>query len=202
MRSVLSCTLRLMSAAVIAVALYVLVVGITVVSAGVQDNGRKADVIVVMGAAQYDGRPSELLESRLAHALSLWKDQQRAPLIAVTGGKQEGDRFTEAEAGAQWLRTRGVEDEFILQEDVGQSTWQSLDELAPTLKKNSVHNVIMVTSDWHAARAALTFEEMGFSVATSAIESKGVSLRRWVREIAGVAVGRVIGFGKLFTITG
>jgi uncharacterized SAM-binding protein YcdF (DUF218 family) len=202
MRLVLSCTLRLISAACLAGFLYVVVVGITVVSAGTRDDGRTADAIVVMGAAQYDGRPSELLESRLAHALLLWKDQQRAPLIAVTGGKQEGDRFTESESSAQWLLNRGVGNDAILQEKVGQSTWESLEELAPILKKNSVKKVVMVTSDWHAARSALTLEEMGFSVSTSAIDSPTPSLQRWLRETAGVAVGRIIGFEELFTLTG
>jgi uncharacterized SAM-binding protein YcdF (DUF218 family) len=202
MRLVLSCTLRLISAACLAGFLYVVVVGITVVNAGTRDDGRTADVIVVMGAAQYDGRPSELLESRLAHALLLWKDQQRAPLIAVTGGKQEGDRFTESEASAQWLVGKGVDASAILRESIGQSTWQSLNELTPTLKSNSVKNVVMVTSDWHAARSALTLEEMGFSVSTSAAQSNGASLHRWLRETAGVAIGRIIGFQKLFSITG
>lgn len=201
MRCVLSCTLRIVSAVVIAGALYVLVVGITLVSAGMQDNGREADAIVVMGAAQYDGRPSELLESRLTHALDLWRDD-RAPLIAVTGGKQAGDRFTESEASAQWLVDKGVVEDAILQEKVGRSTWESLDELAPILKKNSVQRVVMVTSDWHAARSALTLEELGFSVSTSAIDSSRPAVGRWLREVAGVAVGRVIGFRNLFALTG
>ena len=202
MRWVLSCAMRIVSATFIAVVLYVLVVGITVVNAGIRDDMGNADVIVVMGAAQYDGRPSKLLESRLAHALSLWKEQRRAPLIAVTGGKQVGDRFTESQVGAQWLIDKGVNPEAILQENIGQSTWESLNELTPTLKSNSVKNVVMVTSDWHAARSALTLEEMGFSVATSAIQSNGAPLRRWFRESAGVAIGRIIGFGELFAITG
>lgn len=201
MRSLLSCMWRLLSAACIAGILYVVVVAVTVVSAGTRDHGRVADVIVVMGAAQYDGRPSELLESRLAHALELWRDD-RAPLIAVTGGKQVGDRFTESEASAQWLVDKGVVAGAILQENVGRSTWESMNELAPILKKNSVKSVVVVTSNWHAARSALTLEEMGFSVSTSAINSSSPSVGRWVREVAGVAAGRVIGFRNLYTLTG
>jgi uncharacterized SAM-binding protein YcdF (DUF218 family) len=191
-----------MSAAILAVVLYVCVVSVTVVSAGIRDDERKADAIVVMGAAQYDGRPSKLLEARLSHAFDVWQNQNRAPIIAVTGGKQEGDRFTESEASAQWLMDKGVNPDVILQENVGQSTWQSLNELVPILKEKSIKNVIMVTSDWHASRSALTLEEMGFSVSTSATPSNGASLRRWFRESAGVAIGRIIGFEKLFTITG
>ena len=202
MRCVLSCTLRLMSAAFLAVVFYVCVVGITVVSAGTRDNGRNADVIVVMGAAQYDGQPSKLLESRLSHALDLLQNSNRAPWIAVTGGKQDGDRFTESEASAQWLIDKGVDAEVILREDIGRSTWESLSELMPILNGKSVKDVIMVTSDWHAARSALTLEEMGFSVSTSAAPSNGASLRRWFRESAGVAVGRIIGFQNLFALTG
>ncbi|CAB4554708.1 MAG: hypothetical protein F2545_02200 [Actinobacteria bacterium] len=202
MRCVLSCTLRLVSAAAIAVVLYVCVVGVTVVGAGTMDNGREADAIVVMGAAQYDGRPSELLESRLSHALELFKNKNRAPLIAVTGGKQAGDRFTESEASAQWLIENGVDADVILQEDIGRSTWESLNELMPILNGKSVKNVIMVTSDWHVARSALTLEELGFSVSSSAIDSRGASVRRWLRETVGVATGRIIGFRNLFSITG
>lgn len=201
MRVLFASASRFLSAVFIAGTLYVVVVGVTVVSAGTRDNGRNADVIVVMGAAQYDGRPSELLESRLAHALDLWRDE-RAPLIAVTGGKQEGDRFTESEASSRWLVDKGVVEGAILQENVGRSTWESLDELAPVLKKNSVKSVVVVTSNWHAARSALTLEEMGFSVSTSAINSSSPSVGRWMREVAGVAVGRVIGFRNLFTLTG
>lgn len=201
MRLVLVSAIRLGVCALIALFVYLLAVGVTVVGAGTRDNGRQADVIVVMGAAQYDGRPSELLETRLAHALSLWKQSSRAPLIAVTGGKQDGDRFTEAEASTQWLIDQGVEANAILLENKGRSTWESLAELIPILRANSIESVLMVTNDWHCARSALTLEEMGFAVSTSGVKGQA-SLRLWFRETAGVALGRIIGFRSLFNLTG
>lgn len=174
----------------------------TVWSAGIRDDARKADVIVVMGAAQYDGRPSPLLEARLQHALTLLRDEKRAPLIAVTGGKQEGDRFTEAEASKQWLIAEGVSENVIVEEEIGQSTWESLAALAPVLRERGLTSVVMVTTDWHAARSALSLEDLGFSVSTSGVQGRGNSQPQWIRETFGVAIGRIIGFDTLFDITG
>lgn len=172
--------------------------------AGNFDNGKKADVIVVMGAAQYDGRPSPLLEARLQHAWELWSVEKRAPLIALTGGKREGDRYTESEAGQMWLLEKGVPQSAIVMETVGESTWQSLEALAPVLRDSQVSSVIMVSSDWHVARAASTLEDFGFSVATSAatVSTRSSKFREWARETVGVGVGRIIGFDTLFSITG
>jgi uncharacterized SAM-binding protein YcdF (DUF218 family) len=181
--------------------LYATAVAATVWSAGTRDDGRNADVIVVMGAAQYDGRPSPLLEARLRHAVELWRDS-RAPLIAVTGGKQPGDRFTEGEASAAWLVDNGVPADVIVVEETGRSTWESLDALAPILRENAVTDVVMVTSDWHAARSALTLEDMGFVVSTSGVAGPGGSLQSWVKEVLGVGFGRVAGFDVLYDITG
>ena len=76
-------------------------------STGRSDYDGPADAIVVMGAAQYDGRPSPQLAARLDHVVELWP-QGPAPLVVVTGGKRPGDRFTEAEASAAYLEERGV----------------------------------------------------------------------------------------------
>ena len=183
---------------------YTAVTAVTVYLAGTRDAGRSGDVIVVMGAAQYDGRPSPLFESRLRHALSLWRDQKRAPLIAVTGGNQPGDRFTEGAAAEAWLIDEGVPADAIVREEVGQSTWESLDALAPLLRDRGVEDVVMVTSDWHAARSALTLEDMGFSVSTSSPGSSlhSGTLDSWVKEVLGVGVGRLVGFDTLHSITG
>ena len=78
-------------------------------STGRSDQARAVDAIVVMGAAQYDGRPSPVLQARLEHALELYDDGV-VPLIVVTGGRQEGDRFTDATTGYNFLRDRGVPD--------------------------------------------------------------------------------------------
>ena len=97
-----------------------------VVDGSVRRGARAVDAIVVMGAAQYDGRPSPQLAARLDHAVSLWNDGL-APMVIVTGGNQEGDRFTEASTSAAYLVERGVPSSAIVQEDAGSTTHDSLD---------------------------------------------------------------------------
>ena len=107
------------------VALYFLVTLWQVWSTGRSDEARAVDAIVVMGAAQYDGRPSPQLEARLDHVVDLWPDGN-APLVVVTGGNRPGDRFTEAEASANYLEEAGIPESAILQEGEGTSSYESL----------------------------------------------------------------------------
>jgi uncharacterized SAM-binding protein YcdF (DUF218 family) len=173
-------------------------------STGRTDQARAVDAIVVMGAAQYDGRPSPQLAARLDQAVELW-DRGLAPLVVVTGGNREGDRFTEAWASAEYLLDRGVPTSAIVQEDVGSTTYESL-ERARSLVDGSVVTVLVVTDPYHSLRTRLTAEEVGFTAyASPARESvvEGVKeLRRQAVEAAGVAVGRIIGFGRLSGLTG
>jgi len=195
-------------ATVLGVALYVAVCAVQLVRTGSHDDGRSADAIVVMGAAQYDGVPSPLLESRLRHALGLWQ-VGRAPVIAVTGGKREGDRFTEAASSRRWLVDNGVPDSAILGEDMGASTWESLETIAPVLHGAGIGRVIAVSSRWHVERVVLSLRDLGFSASASPVRIPGYAWfyedeasGRLEREIIGVAVGRLIGFGSLFDLTG
>ena len=87
-----------------------------------------ADVVVVMGAAQYDGRPSAQLASRLDHVVTLW-EAGGVDRIVVTGGSQPGDRFSEAEASATYLGAFGVPAAVVLSEDRGTTTWESMQEV-------------------------------------------------------------------------
>ena len=98
--------------------LYYAVTLIQVVNAGRQTGPDSAEAIIVLGAAQYDGRPSPQLAARLDHALELY-EAGVAPVVMVTGGNQPGDRFTEAEASAQYLVDRGVPETAIMREDAG-----------------------------------------------------------------------------------
>src|SRR4051812_42740537 len=98
-------------------------------SVAASDQTRPVDAIVVMGAAQYDGRPSPQLAARLDHVLELWQ-QGLAPQVFVTGGKQPADRFTEAQSSARYLEDRGVPESAILREDQGRNSWESLSAVA------------------------------------------------------------------------
>jgi uncharacterized SAM-binding protein YcdF (DUF218 family) len=189
----------------LALASYVGIAASSLTRAGTHQDSRVVDAIVVMGAAQYDGVPSPLLASRLQHALDLWK-QKQAPVIAVTGGKRAGDRFTEGDTSRRWLTDRGVSAANIIVESIGHSTWESIENLAPLLNNANVRSVVVVSSSWHVQRAELSLEELGFRAHSSAspdgVLSGSSEKSKLIREIAGVSLGRVIGFGTLFDITG
>ena len=189
----------------IALVSYVAVSTASFMWAGAHHDKKVVDAIVVMGAAQYDGVPSPLLASRLQQALDLWK-QKQAPVIAVTGGKRVGDRFTEGDTSRRWLTDRGVPVTDIIVESAGHSTWESIENLAPLLTRANVASVVVVSSSWHVQRAALSLEELGFNASSSAspdgILSGSSEKSKLIREIAGVSLGRIIGFGTLFDITG
>ena len=205
MRAFVRSALVLTVGVCIALVSYVGIAAVTLTWAGTHHDSNTVDAIVVMGAAQYDGVPSPLLASRLQHALDLWK-QKQAPVIAVTGGKRAGDRFTEGDTSRRWLTDRGVPAANIIVESVGRSTWESIENLSPLLNNANLHSVVVVSSSWHVQRAELSLEELGFRAHSSAspdgVLSGSSEKSKLIREIAGVCLGRVIGFGTLFDITG
>lgn len=192
-------------ALLLAVGAYLAVNVASVVAVAARHDTSTVDAIVVMGAAQYDGVPSEQLASRLDHALALW-EQQRAPLIAVTGGKMEGDRFTEAATSRRYLVDRGVPREAILAEETGRSTWESLSNLAPVLRAEGIESVVVVSNGYHLQRSLLTIRELGFRAVGDGTSRDpiptGEALWRSVREGIGISLGRVIGFERLWRLTG
>ncbi len=169
------------------------------------DNVGTVDAIVVLGAAQYDGRPSPQLAARLDHVVDLWSEGI-ATHVMVTGGKQPGDRFTEAEASQQYLVEHGVPADVIMSEGTGSTTHESLDAAAETLLDAGLPRVLLVTDPYHALRTKLTADAVGLDAHVSptptSVVGRWTSARRQVFEAAGVAIGRVIGFGRLSGLTG
>ena len=139
---------------------YLAVSFLQVWSTGRSDQARPVDAIVVMGAAQYDGDPSPQLAARLDHVVELWP-QGLAPLVVVTGGNRPGDRFTEAQASADYLAERGVPAEAILREDAGTTSYESLRGVADLLGQRGLDDVLIVTDPYHALRSRLIAEEVG-----------------------------------------
>lgn len=169
-------------------------------TAGEEDDRSPVDAIVVMGAAQFDGRPSPQLAARLDHVLELWPDGV-APLVVTTGGNQPGDRFTEAESSAAYLVDRGVPADAILQEDAGSTTYESLEAVAMMLEELGLNDVVIVTDPYHALRSRLIAEDVGLnatlsSTRTSVVTGSDLTQRNLV-EGAGIAIGRIIGFERL-----
>ncbi len=173
-------------------------------STGNHDQARPVDVIVVLGAAQYDGRPSPQLAARLDHALDLY-ERGLAPRIFVTGGKQPLDRFTEAASGARYLEDRGVPASAIMREDEGRTSWESLAAVASTLKQQDLHSVLLVSDPYHSARIKGMASELGLEAYVSPTRTSPVTgtdaFRRELKEAAGVAAARVIGWDRLMSWT-
>ena len=169
------------------------------------DQTRPVDAIVVMGAAQYDGRPSPQLAARLDHAVDLWA-QGIANVVVVTGGNQPGDRFTEAEASANYLIDRGVPADVILQENVSHSTYASLEGVTALLHQRGLFRVLLVSDPFHSLRARLTAQELGLvayvsPTRTSPVRGTSATVRE-MQEAAGIALGRIVGFKRLLALTG
>lgn len=189
-----------------ATALFLLVVAYFAVTfvqvwlASRRDDRTPTQAIVVLGAAQYDGRPSPVLAARLDHAHDLWR-QGVAEMIVVTGGRQEGDRFTEATAGATYLHDLGVPDEAILRETTGHSSWESLAASARFLEERGIDRVTLVSDPFHAARIAAIADELGLEAHVSPTPDspiKGMQhLRRLGTEAVRVGVGRLVGYERL-----
>lgn len=194
---------QLVRVAAVIVALMVLYVAANFVSvwwASTRNQTGKVQAIVVLGAAQYNGVPSADLAARLSHALTLYRDGV-APVVVVTGGKAPGDRFTEAETGADWLAARGVPQNDILREVDGRDTWESLDATAAFLHRRGIRTVVLVSDPFHDERLKLIADEVGLKphlspTTTSPIH--GFSLvPYYVKETLEVSVGRITGFRAL-----
>jgi uncharacterized SAM-binding protein YcdF (DUF218 family) len=185
---------------VILVVVYYLVTFVQVWWAARHDHARRSEAIVVLGAAQYNGRPSPVFRARLDHAVELY-EERIAPKIVVTGGKQERDRFTEAAAGAGYLHRKGVPDAAILRETTSRSSWESLSASARFLEERKVRKVVLVSDPFHSLRLESIANELGLDAVTSPTPKSPITglneWRRFFTEALRVAAGRVIGFGRL-----
>ncbi|MCC7341834.1 MAG: YdcF family protein [Bryobacterales bacterium] len=130
------------------------------------DDARPADVIVVLGAAEYRGKPSPVLEARLSHALALYRERY-APFVLTTGGAGGDPRFTESEVGRNFLLSRGVPPEAIVMEDEGDSTIHSAVAVAEIMDRMRLKSCIIVSDSYHLYRVKRILEERGIAVYTS-----------------------------------
>jgi uncharacterized SAM-binding protein YcdF (DUF218 family) len=187
-------------AVVVLGALYYVVTLFQVWRTGESDQARTVDAIVVLGAAQYNGRPSPLLASRLDHAFELYQ-RGLAPLVVVTGGKQPADAFTEADTEARYLTDRGVPAAAILREESGRNSWDSLDGAATLLRSRGLRRVLLVSDPYHSLRIRGMAGDLDLDAYVSPTRTSPIrglaAFRRMLKEAAGVAVARVIGWHRL-----
>jgi uncharacterized SAM-binding protein YcdF (DUF218 family) len=160
---------------------------------GGRDEQRPADAIVVLGAAQYDGRPSPVFEARLEHAVDLW-NQGLATSFVVTGGKLPGDRTTEAAVARAYAMAHGVPDEAIFGEDRAHNTLDSLRSVAGELRERDLDSAIFVSDPTHMLRVLRIADDLGIEAYGSPTTTSPVqqdALRRvqaTVHELGALAV--------------
>ena len=199
--------LRRVIAAAVALGLvlgaYLAAVFVEVWRFGRQDQSRPADAIVVMGAAQWNGRPSPVLQARLDHALDLYR-RGLAPVVVVTGGKQPADRFTEAGVSARFLTDHGVPADAVLQETRGRTSWEELQTVAALMNGRSARRVLLVSDPYHQRRIVGMARDLGLQALSSPTRTSpepfGHLAPHYVQETVGVAAAHLIGFRHLVWI--
>jgi uncharacterized SAM-binding protein YcdF (DUF218 family) len=176
-----------------------------ILAQGDRDERRPADAIVVLGAAQFDGRPGGVFEARLDHAVALYHERL-AKYLVVTGGKLPGDRTTEAATARAWAIARGVPAEAILAEDHGRSTLESIEAVAAIFRAYGIRSAIFVSDRMHMLRVLRMAIDEGIvawgSPTQTSPTDRDESRRRKaiVHELAGL-VAYYVGGGRLIDDT-
>jgi len=154
------------------------------------DEVRPADVILVLGAAEYRGKPSPVLEARLNHALFLYR-QQWAPRILTTGGAGGDPTFTEGEVGRAYLSSHGIPSEAILTETQGSSTVESTVAAAEIMRRLDLKSCIVVSDGYHIYRVKKMLEYQGMDVFGSPrpSEPRDTWRERWLYFRQAIAYG-------------
>ena len=155
----------IMRGAGVVVLLWVVSLG-TVLTWGMQDDAQRADAIVVLGAAQYRGKPSPVLRTRLDHAVGLWR-RGLAPRMVLTGGTSEGDSVSEAAVGRAYVTSLGVPDSALLLENEGRTSSQSLRSVTDLLRAHRLGAVILVSDPFHMLRLEILARRFGLLAHTS-----------------------------------
>lgn len=192
---------RVVAGVLALVVLYVSFTFVQVWWASRQDDRPPASAIVVLGAAQYDGEPSPVLQARLDHAAELWRAGV-APTIIVTGGKQEGDRVGEGYASYDELRQQGIPESALKVEVDGTNTYEQLSASSAIVGDlGGGTSVVIVSSPYHSFRSASIADEVGLVAHTSpSVESSSISSLG--RETLAVSLGRLVSYRRLANWTG
>jgi vancomycin permeability regulator SanA len=157
----------------------------------------RADVIIVLGAAQYGGTPSPVFQGRLDHAVLLFR-QGRAQSVMVVGGKAPGDSTTEAQAGRDYLVSQGVPAGSAVAEPVGRTTFESLVAAVKYMHGHGMQSAFLVSDPWHNARITRMASDLGIrgyasATWTSAATSEDTRFTGYARETLAYVYYRIFG---------
>ena len=156
------------------------------------DEARPADVIVVLGAAEYRGRPSPVLEARLNHALFLYH-QKMAPRILTTGGAGGDPTFTEGDVAHAYLSKHGVPSESIFVENEGETTVHSIAVAAEIMERMNLKSCIVVSDGYHIFRVKKMLEQRGMKAYGSPRPENRPEHERWtyLRQAIAYSLWRI-----------
>ena len=189
---------RLVLAVILAAVLLVVATAGAIWWTARHDARPTSDALVVLGSAQHDGVPSSIFEARLEHALRLWQNGV-APVVVTVGGKADGDRFTEAEAGSQYLSAAGLPADALLPVPEGVDTLESLRSVSAAFDERGWTTAVLVTDPWHAMRTQRMAEDAGIQASTSptrqgpSVYSRTTQVRYILRETAAYLLYRATG---------
>jgi uncharacterized SAM-binding protein YcdF (DUF218 family) len=144
---------------------------------GQRDGARPADVIVVLGAAQYDGRPSPVLRARVDHAVGLYQADV-APRLIMTGGVGVGDTVSEARVGLRYAVRSGVPEEHILLEEAGIRSIESLQAVALLMEEEGMETAVLVSDPFHMLRLRILSRRLGIRMSSSPTRTSPISADR------------------------
>lgn len=170
--------------------------GFRVWQAARQDDRTRADAVVVLGAAQYAGRPSPILEARLQHAKTLY-DNGVAGHIVTGGGRRAGDQYTEADAGVLWLTSHGVPKDKVVAVGEGSDTLGTIQAVARMAAQRGWSSAVIVSDPWHSLRARVMARNAGLSAWTSpthsgpVVQTRAIQAKYILRETAALLYYRV-----------
>lgn len=168
---------RLLGGALITVIIAWLVSAVSVLLWGARDRARASDAIVVLGAAQYVGRPSPVLRARLDHALDLWQ-RGLAPRLIFTGGTGVGDTTSEAAVSRNYALKHGVPDTAILMENEGRTTRESLAAVSAIMHARQMRTAILVSDPFHMLRLRILSTQYGVDAYTSPTKTSPISANK------------------------
>lgn len=135
-----------------------------------EDSHPRSDAIIVMGAAQYNGTPSNILAARLDHAAELYRDRV-APHVLTLGGGEPGDITTEGAAGARYLERHGIARTAVVAVGTGNDTYSSLRAAASVMRAHHWSTAVIVTDPWHSLRSRSMARDLGIKAVTSPTRS-------------------------------